>query len=252
MFNWLSLSGAAIKATELPMLAASFDGSPPRLKTSSQLGGLPWWPANLIYPVDREGRPLMLLAQISFDEAPKLAPFPEKGLLQIFIGRDDLYGCTFCDDNGGDEFACVLHEDTSLPAAALIDPAFDPSSNYSPLESPLEPIALRFNLSRMPVDPTDYRLNKLLPKIFNDENKREAYHNARETPAIRLGGYPSFTQEDPRSYREPGAIGDFNLLTIDTTDGIMWGDSGVDQFFMHEDDLRRRDFSRVRYNWDCC
>jgi uncharacterized protein YwqG len=32
----------------------------------------------------------------------------------------------------------------------------------------------------------------------------------------------------------------------------MWGDSGVAQFFMHEDDLRRRDFSKVRYNWDCC
>jgi len=252
LFNWLSLSGAAIKATELPMLAAGFDGSPPRSKTSSQLGGLPWWPASLSYPVDREGRPLMLLAQVNFGEAPRLAPFPEKGLLQVFIGRGDLYGCTFCDENGGDEFACVFHEHTNLPEAAPIDPAFDPTSSYSPLERPLEPIALTFSLSRMAVDPTDYRLGKLLPKIFNDEDKREAYHSAHETPAIRLGGYPSFTQEDPRSYREPSAIGDFTLLTVDTTDGVMWGDSGVAQFFMHEDDLRRRDFSRVRYNWDCC
>ena len=47
-------------------------------------------------------------------------------------------------------------------------------------------------------------------------------------------------------------IGDFALLTVGTTDGVMWGDSGVGQFLIHEDDLRRRDFSRVVYNWDCC
>jgi hypothetical protein len=35
VFNWLSPFGAAIKATELPMLAASLDGSPPRTKSSS-------------------------------------------------------------------------------------------------------------------------------------------------------------------------------------------------------------------------
>ena len=252
MFNWLSPFGAAIKATELPILAASFDGSPPRTRTSSQLGGHPWWPEGMAYPVDREGRPLMLLAQLNFADMPRLAPFPGAGLLQIFIGRGDLYGCTFCDENGGDEFVCVFHPDTAAPSAIPVDPAFDPPNNYSPLDRPLEAIALTFSLSRMPVDPTDYRMGKLLPKIFNDENRLEAYHNGLQTPPIRLGGYPSFTQEDPRSYNEPGAIGDFNLLTVDTTDGIMWGDSGVAQFFMHEDDLRRRDFSKVRYNWDCC
>jgi uncharacterized protein YwqG len=38
---------------------------------------------------------------------------------------------------------------------------------------------------------------------------------------------------------------------VDTTDGVMWGDSGVAQFLMQEDDLRRLDFSKVHYNWDC-
>lgn len=251
MFNWLSPSAAAIKATELPMLAASFDGSPPRTNTSSQLGGLPWWPTNKDYPTGRDGRPLLLLTQINFAEAPGLPPFPGHGLLQIFIGRSDLYGCTFCDEKGVDEFACIFHEDTRAPAAPLVNPAFDPSRDYSPLDRPLEPIALTFALSRMPVDPTDYRLRKLLPKVFNDEIKREAYHNTAQRPPIRLGGYPNFTQEDPRAYRTANAIGDFNLLTVDTTEGVMWGDTGVAQFFMHEEDLRRRDFSSVRYNWDC-
>ncbi|MDN5490601.1 MAG: DUF1963 domain-containing protein, partial [Acinetobacter sp.] len=32
---------------------------------------------------------------------------------------------------------------------------------------------------------------------------------------------------------------------------IMWGDSGVGNFFIHPDDLEKRDFSKVVYNWDC-
>lgn len=123
---------------------------------------------------------------------------------------------------------------------------------FSPLEDPLTPIALTFRLSSMTVDSTDYRMEKLLPAIFRDGAKLDAYHDKQQTPPIRLGGYPTFTQDDPRFHSEPGAIGDFALLTVDTTDGIMWGDSGVGQFLIHEDDLRRRDFSRVVYNWDCC
>lgn len=40
--------------------------------------------------------PMMLLAQINFEEAPKFENFPEKGILQIFINpTDDLYGADF-------------------------------------------------------------------------------------------------------------------------------------------------------------
>lgn len=250
MFNWFSPDASAIKATELPMLAAGFDGSPPRFSTSSQLGGVPWWPAGKPFPLDSEGRPLMLLTQLNLAELPPFEPLPRSGLLQVFIGRDDTYGCTFCEPGGRDDFACVLHEDIGAPAIA-ISTAFDAASHMSPLDEPLKPISLTFRSARMSVDPTDYRMEKLLPKIFADERKFEAYHNSRKTPAIRVGGYPNFTQEDPRRYGQPGAIGDFNLLTVDTTDGIMWGDSGVAQFFIHEEDLRHRDFSRVVYNWDC-
>ena len=33
---------------------------------------------------------------------------------------------------------------------------------------------------------------------------------------------------------------------------LMWGDAGVGNFFIHPEDLRRRDFSRVAYTMDCC
>ncbi|MFR6587725.1 MAG: DUF1963 domain-containing protein [Ruminococcus sp.] len=32
---------------------------------------------------------------------------------------------------------------------------------------------------------------------------------------------------------------------------IMWGDSGICNFFIHSEALRNCDFSEVLYNWDC-
>ena len=33
---------------------------------------------------------------------------------------------------------------------------------------------------------------------------------------------------------------------------IMWGDSGVGNFFISEEDLKNLNFENVLYNWDCC
>jgi len=31
----------------------------------------------------------------------------------------------------------------------------------------------------------------------------------------------------------------------------MWGDSGQGQFMIRREDLRKRDFSKIFYQWDC-
>ena len=31
----------------------------------------------------------------------------------------------------------------------------------------------------------------------------------------------------------------------------MWGDAGVANFFISEQDLKNKDFTNVVYNWDC-
>lgn len=99
---------------------------------------------------------------------------------------------------------------------------------------------MTFSLSRTPVDLTDCRMGTLPPTTFNDETRLETYHDERETPPICLGGYPSFTHEDPRRYNHPSAMGDFYLLASDSNDGIMWGGSGVAQFSIHEDNCAPR------------
>ena len=62
-----------------------------------------------------------------------------------------------------------------------------------------------------------------------------------------------FHTDDPREWEEKYQQHDILLLQIDTDDSlnIMWGDSGVANFFIKKDDLLNLDFSNVIYNWDC-
>ena len=56
----------------------------------SKLGGNPYYPKDLPYPVDKQGNPMRLLAQLNFEEMPPLEPFPTKGILQIFLPAKDI------------------------------------------------------------------------------------------------------------------------------------------------------------------
>ena len=70
-------------------------------------------------------------------------------------------------------------------------------------------------------------------------------------------GYPFFTQSDPRYGDLMDEFGTL-LLQIDSEgepgtgkDRILWGDVGIGGFFINEENLKRGDFSRVLFNWDC-
>lgn len=244
----------AIEATRRPVIDIYPIGAPVDLK-ASRLGGAPWWPAHRPWPVDNKGAPLFLLLQVNFRETPALAPFPREGLLQLFIGGDlqqFVYGCNFDDLRKPTGFACVYHRDLSSPALDNFSFLERAEGYASPLDAPLEPIGLGSELSSMTMDSSDYRFPDALPDIVDNEDLLEAYFNwaSEESSAWRLGGYPTFTQSDPRE--NPNFAGlDFTLATIDTSDGVMWGDSGAGQFLMNEKDLAAGDFSRVVYNWDC-
>jgi uncharacterized protein YwqG len=73
----------------------------------------------------------------------------------------------------------------------------------------------------------------------------------------RIAGYPAFCQHDPRGNPDEDYEDlDILLLQIDSESSegnayIAWGDMGVANFFISAEDLRRLDFSRVLYTWDC-
>ena len=72
-----------------------------------------------------------------------------------------------------------------------------------------------------------------------------------------IGAYPTFTQWDPRNPEEKDAYG-ITLLQVEShwdndsnSSGIMWGDSGVANFFINKEKLEHLNFEDVLFNWDC-
>ena len=88
-------------------------------------------------------------------------------------------------------------------------------------------------------------------EISGGEDAMEALFEAMDYHAHRVGGHPSFTQQDPRHHND---LSDYTrvLLQVGYDDDVMFGDSGECTFFITEADLKARRFDRVLYNWDCC
>lgn len=229
----------------------------------SKFGGNPYWLNTMAYPTSSQGEPLRLLAQINFNEIEESIPdFPTTGILQFFVAVDDVYGVDFEDGLNQDTFRVVYHESVETDESKWMKdlPVFNNDETYFPVESEC---AITFEHDEERVSANDFRFNKIagideLLESGTDEDDdaheeiMEAYFELSSGQGHKLGGYPFFTQEDPRTY------GDYPthqilLLQVDTDDehNIMWGDSGVGNFFISEQDLKNRDFSKVLYNWDC-
>ncbi|MBP3221984.1 MAG: DUF1963 domain-containing protein [Neisseriaceae bacterium] len=230
--------------------------------TASKFGGVPYWDLQKPYPVDKNGEKLALLAQIDLAELPPLPDFPTTGLLQFFISNDDVAGLDFDNPLSQTGWRVVYHTsvDKNITEKQVLQ-----------LNIPLENMPLgdtqyqlSFDLGSQSMGLADYRFEKLFKttaeklKIEFDEDdelldliEEEAYDRLyNSTAGHHIGGYPFFTQDDPRS-EEQLAGHNILLLQIDSKNGILWGDAGVGNFFITADDLKKRDFSRVLYHWDC-
>ena len=223
---------------------------------------MPYWDLQKPYPVDDKGDKLSLLAQIDLTQVPPLPDFPQHGLLQFFISNDDLSGLDFDNRLSQKGYRVVYH--------ASVNPNISEKEVLN-LAIPLKNMPLgdtqyqlSFDLSSQSMGLCDYRFEKLFKTTAEklkikfdeddelldliDEDTHEKLYNS--TAGHHIGGYPIFTQDDPR-YDEELAEHTILLLQIDSKNGIMWGDAGVGNFFITADNLKKRDFLRVLYNWDC-
>ena len=252
-----------------------------------KMGGIPYFPKDMEYPFCRSksnsGKPMKLIAQLNFEKIPHIEDFPEKGILQFFTATDDLYGMNFDDLTAQDDFRVIYHEniitDESLLMTAEDIPAFEDDDFYCPLDENddylLEPQAAaavrpKFN---------DVEFCEIFMEIFHNEypdsDDEDSYDieidgeddvtaddiccelsgNSLET---FIGGFPFFTQSDPReNLSEEENVFDtvlFESMSIydeDTGVNIMWGDMGTGTFLISRESLKKRDFSKVIYNYDC-
>lgn len=247
----------------------------------SKIGGTPYFPKDMEYPKGRkkpfDGKPLVLLAQLNFEQLPHIPDFPTKGILQFFIAADDLYGMSPDYGNGltnQDNFRVIYHENIITDESKLITANDIP--NYSPDDDFYLPFSGEYKLKALEPDVMraviyDYRFSDVFVNCYNelygeeaediwdiveeDDYNALAERNDTTTDAF-IGGYPVFTQDDPR-YDESIADCDTVLFELDSVykpgEGIdiLWGDMGTGTFLIPRDNLRKLDFSRVVYNYDC-
>ena len=270
--------------TSMPAFRLIIDaGRTPGL-TDTKLGGLPYWPANLAYPTTPNGQKLMLLAQLRLADFGGDDRLPGQGLLQFFIdATDDCSGMDFDDATCQDGFRVVWHETidptvTAEQVESLGMPTSLVGFDEDYLGNPLSgEFALDVERATSYMNTADGRIddvfvaccrellgddfvagrNNFWDLLDRDGQDRLFDELKWPEPAHQVFGYPFFTQQDPR-YGELMDEFDTLLLQVDSEgepgtgkDRVLWGDIGIGGFFINGDALRRGDFSRVLFNWDC-
>ena len=244
-----------------------------RTPWSSRIGGSPYAPEGWSPPetFDDAGRPraAIFLAQLDLEaieswrvehREPAVLDgvLPTTGVLQFFLPDDDTWGLTFTTSSWHGVPAPVRwipsvdrSEAAARGTAALADglrqsngaPMFELPTGAGLRAAHREPVLQR-------PDPSNER--SLLPEqtirrsaLAADEV--DAVDRLHGTGGTQLGGWPYFTQDDPR----PEGTSLQLLFQVDSAGPVMIGDMGVMQFFIEPEDLAARRFDRVRMSWDC-
>lgn len=258
-----------------PALPFSLEKGEPGL-CESKVGGTPYLPADLPWPLDGRGAPLYLLMQVDCAELTALPDFPHTGLLQWFISGDDVYGMDFDDICSGRGHRVLYHEtvDPAVTAEAVREKMPEaPEGDYTPLGE--TPCRIVFGTPEIqPLPGLDAHFGPAFVEKWNlacpEKPIQSVWELCREFNADdfmrgetkeksvyhQIGGFPYFTQADPREMDAYPAL-DTLLLQLDSEmdggeDLVLWGDCGIGNLFISREDLKKRDFSRVGYNWDCC
>lgn len=254
---------ARLEATRKPVAQLRLQPMAQDDRLASKVGGRPYWTADMPYPRDARGQPLALLAQIDLAKMPPLRGFPTQGMLQFFIGSDDFYGANF----DGDMDLAALSAQRNFRVVYWPRPAAAARQVDVPLLSgdalpfdPAHPRALHFSVGEETIGSSDVGFAQALGRPLEEvaaayaatsgapqDTVEDALYETLHRGGHKLGGYPEFTQEDPRTPQDRQVL----LLQLDSDEAMMWGDSGIANFFIDPADLQRGDFSRVAFHWDC-
>lgn len=236
--------------------------------TQSNYFGIPYVTCLSDIPKNEEGKQLTLLTQINLSELPQNELLPKKGILQFWIdGTHDTLGAEWCKKDKHTRNKIVYVKEYGSVDIERVKQIYNSKVNMNmfPID---KPYLLRFEVVKQCITPNDYKYDSLVVNGWNsivdnesdkvenifgfDSKMEEMIFAVRDMLYGQIGGYPVFAQEDPR-YDEKY---DVLLLQIDSqktdTGRIMWGDSGVCNFFINSESLKNEDFTDFLYNWDCC
>lgn len=243
---------------------------------ASRIGGLPYWEEGWEIPVNPDGKALTLLLQVNLSDIPETferGALPKRGLLQIFVDSDDLYGMNLEDITKPESFRVLLHAfgRQALPEAKIREYGFTPSSEKVDADDGFLPVwheeAVEIRESKAFINFSDHRFRKL----FDEEAERmcgkcetaedwfgEACSNDNLWKIIEsctddrmtMFGYPDYIQDDPAGWDEYKGYETCLFHSGSNDDALVWGLYGMGNFLMRKQDLENLDFSRVLYDWD--
>ena len=247
----------------------------------SKFGGFPFVPLGGAIPTNAEGSQLALLAQINCAQLPENNMYPNDGWLQIWCLEDEMYG--FCSDTIQPETnQKVLY----IPAGTQGEPLERVEAMYQPYTNEECPLwfvdeqgaiwgmRLSFTHGQQGITYSDGRFRDLFLDRWNKRYPEQAVENFYDLPdeifenmvdshdgpdcAHQLGGYPYFTQYDPRYEFDSAELAKYTEVLFqidsqfDTKWDLCWGDAGVRNLFISRENLEALDFSDLLYNFDCC
>lgn len=229
------------------------EGTPDIL--DDKIGGQPYLPIGEEYPKDKNGNPMPLLIQINLEKID-LENWPKTGTLEIFMEQG--FNTSWPTDYKIKYFKNGIEYQTEFPNIDL---------NNFVLQASIK-IELKKDICHMSLG--DYRANNILINIFNeifDKNVTNTFdiddvvegydwysdmNDSLSKPLANIGGYPDFTQQDPR-YDKPDHM-DECLVKIDSylDRRLQIGDSGIIFSFINSNDLKECKFENGHCDWDCC
>lgn len=264
-----------IASSKLPHISVT----PVRARTKpweSKLLGVPYFPKDKRWPVDSDGKPLIMLAQINFAEMPPLEGYPTEGILQLYVspGYDDSQGWGMRMDGTHESqrasltdqsyFRAVYFPTVSHDAENLISetPQVEFNEEYGfPIS---DEARLTFTAGASYVRHDDYRFRRYFGTngydfFYDDASVRKDLVDEYDQfigglhYQARIGGYSRVEQHDPRlDFADEEWLLLFSLDSFVTNEySAEWADGGVANFYIRPSDLARRDFSKVMYYWDC-
>lgn len=213
-------------------------------------------------PISASGKSMRLLAAIFCSELPENNIFPQHGVLRFYISPDAYYGASlehYEEMNIQKEFRVLFDED---------ERAFSTSAYYGS-EDELFPVFgsyhPRFTLEQEGMPVFDFRYEDTKERVLENSDDKAAaaadyqdedFQEGINPNGHKLGGYPCFTQEDPRGNYSDYSKYDALLFQLDSDDTekktkVMFGDGGVCNFFIPSEKLKKHDFSDILYTWDC-
>jgi uncharacterized protein YwqG len=253
--KWDDIKQTALDYIEIKTIPASNGKT-----KESGFGTYPFIPKNFDYPKDADGNPMIPLAQLNFAEIPKLQDYPTKGILQFYISNTDCYGLDFDNQFNQNSFRVIYIENPDDIEEETEEKSFIKELLFGENSPVFKPHKLNFvkkteyiGMGDFRKDHHDFKIQDYI-ETFKDtlkEKLEEAAYDAFNISGHKIGGYAYFTQTDPRE--DDDKLKDYILLfQMDSDDEIMWGDVGVGNFFITKENLLKKDFSTILYNWDCC